>query len=212
MMLIKAETLRKNFEVWAHFYTVRVDEKEYLMRSEAKIIRKGKETSNADAVIVMANPGSCTAIDQNAKFVSLDEKKNFVKANPDPTQYQLMNLMERMNWDSLKIINLSDVCTGNYKEFKEYLKEFKANKFNEHTIFCERRKEELDCHIKGANLIFAWGTNSAIKEIAKDVVDRQLVHKGLEHSQGIYYRHPKPATLQSRIRLLDCLEVQLKEA
>ncbi|MFZ3591347.1 hypothetical protein ACOI1C_19490 [Bacillus sp. DJP31] len=216
MALITADVLKKHFNIWAHFYKAQAGEKEYLMRSEARIIRKGKESAKTDAVIVMANPGSCSAVDKNAKFEAFPKdggEKEFVAANPDPTQYQLMNLMERMKWNCIKIINLSDVCTGNFDEFKKFLKEFRESNNKSHSIFNEKRLKELENHLElNPTLIYAWGGEAAIKQFTRVVIEKEKKHKGLLHSERSYYRHPRPAKYADRIIWLNEMEVHLKEA
>ena len=158
-LLIPAKILKNQFDVLAHFYMAQVGGKEYLMRSEAMIFRKGKESTRANSIIVMANPGSCSAVDQNAQFGTFRTKgaeKNFVAARPDQTQYQLMNLMERLEWDCLTIINLSDVCTGNFDEFKKFLKEFTELNYDYHSIFHENRAKELTNHFRCSHNIYLW--------------------------------------------------------
>ena len=216
MALILAEELKKQFDVWAHFYRVQLGGKDYLMRSEAKIVRKGYESYRPDTLIVMANPGSCTAVDKTADFELFpytEEGKKFVAARPDPTQYQLMNLMVRMNWNCIKIINLSDVCTGNFKEFRQFLSEFNENDYKLHSLFCEDRGKELNNHIEGQpTLLYAWGGESAISPFVKLVEKKEWNHKGLLHAKRQYYRHPRPATYEERNKWLDEIEPILKGA
>jgi hypothetical protein len=214
MTIIKAKVLKEQFDVWAHFYKDQVGGKEYFMRSEAKIIRKGKGLAQTDAIIVMANPGSCTAIDQNTKFDTFPkegEEKHFVAARPDPTQYQLMNLMKRMNWDCIKIFNLSNICTGNFREFKQFLKEFNEADYQSHSLSHEKRMKELTSHLElSPTLIYAWGGDSAIKDLTKIVIENEIEHNGLLHPEKLYYRHPKPAKYEDRLIWLNDMELQLK--
>src|SRR5579875_3180863 len=146
MTLITADELKKEFSVWAHFYMSKVEGKEYLMRSEAKIVRNGKEEKQTDAIIVMVNPGSCSAVDATTKFEEFPynvTNKEFVEARPDQTQYQLMNLMERMQWNCMKIVNISDLVTGTYGEFKKLLRELEMIGYQRHSIFSKERIGEF---------------------------------------------------------------------
>ncbi|MEN8698441.1 hypothetical protein [Bacillus infantis] len=98
----------------------------------------------------MINPGGCSARDKNQKFSFLPkwgEEKLFVSAKPDKTQYQLMNLMERMHWNCITILNISDICTGNFQEFKKVLKKFYTEGYQKHSLFSEERKKELEEHL-----------------------------------------------------------------
>ena len=64
----------------------------------------------------MLNPGSC-------KPILAAQSGEWTEAKPDKTQqFQLMRLMERMCWDEMKIVNLSDFCEGNRPKFLALLK------------------------------------------------------------------------------------------
>ena len=86
------------------------------MRREAKPLRIGYEQEEIDAVIVMINPGSC----KPTSAVKSQRAKEAISmtAKPDQTQYQLMNLMERKAWSTLVMVNLSDICEGNFRNIE----------------------------------------------------------------------------------------------
>lgn len=212
MTLISADELKKEFSIWAHFYMSEAGGKEYLMRSEANIFRKGKEAKQTDAIIVMVNPGSCSAVNRPTKFEAYPKNpkdKKFVESRPDQTQYQLMNLMERMKWDCLKIYNISDLVTGNYKEFKKYFKELEENGYHSNSIFSKERIEEFKITQERTTLIYAWGGDNIIKKYT-DPIEKEFQHTGVRHPEKGYYLHPKPAKYVDRKEWLDRIEVILK--
>lgn len=123
MAFIPANVLKDLFTVKAKFYHAEVNGERFLMRREAKISRVGSMQSKIDAVVVMVNPGSC----QPAKALdhTLPERMEMLPANSDPTQRQLMILMECMGWNELTIVNLSDICEGDFNKFRTIERKFK---------------------------------------------------------------------------------------
>lgn len=212
MMLIPAEQLRKTFQVEAKFYYTQVNEERFLMRQQARIFRKGISQSTTDAVFVMINPGGCLP-GESIGNIEIAEAK-FISAKPDPTQYQLMNLMERKGWNVITLINLSDICEGNMKSFISREKEFrKANVA--HSLFQQGNTKELKEVLASADhLIFAWGASDIAKKLACQFglfhdgqpTDSYLHAKALVHVENKYPRHPKPATIANRIIWLKEME------
>jgi hypothetical protein len=213
MYLLNADELNKHFDVQAHFYTAIADGEKHLMRSEARITRRKINTDNLDALFVMANPGGCTAFNEHISYGEFsNEKKELVHARPDQTQYQLMNLMERMNWDSISLINVSDICSGNFKEFIRILKLFEKENNDSHSLFAKERESELLGHlISDPILIYAWGGNKGISHLTKKVINKNYSHKGLYNSSKLYYRHPRPAKYEDRLVWVNEMELHLKE-
>lgn len=212
MTLIPAEQLKKTFKVEAKFYYSQVGGKRFLMRREARISRTGTEQTEIDAVFVMINPGSC-APNEIVESMGADEAQ-LIPAKPDQTQYQLMNLMERKGWHVVTLVNLSDICEGNMKNFISREKEFrKANV--DHSLFQQGNRKELEELLASANhLIFAWGASDVAKKLAKQfelfndgkATISYLHAKALIETKRKYPRHPKPATVSNRIIWLDDME------
>jgi hypothetical protein len=201
MEFLSAAQLKKEFRVEASFYQIIVGNNMYQCRKHAVIIRKGYSMENhPDAVIVMANPGSCSPSDKsyeapvvqgtikNVKYVSVDD---------DQTQQQLMRLMKLMNWNFISIINLSDLCAGNMADFGKKLNEIESYHYVNHSIFAEDRKEEREEIFKciDSKLILAWGGNSKIRKLACDTLAKLPKERfifGLPGTKKWSYRHPFP--------------------
>lgn len=217
MELIPAESLKKMFDVYAHFYYAGVGNERFLMRREARIVRKGKDQAKVDAVIVMVNPGSCTPA---CELVDSDkENEKLLPATPDQTQYQLMNLMDRLNWDVLKIVNLSDICEGNLDEFHAIERKF--NSIGQpHSIFqAKNESERIKLLSNDEHLIFAWGGGATAKRLAKEfgLFDKNKPLKSYEktkmvlHSTKFYPLHPRQALKVNKIKWLNDITPLFKE-
>ena len=212
MTLIPAEQLKKTFKVEAKFYYAQVNQERFLMRREARIFRNSIRQSTIDAVIVMVNPGSCVPEGVIGNVESAEAP--FIPAKPDPTQYQLMNLMERKGWNVITLVNLSDICEGNIKNFISRKKEFrKANV--DHSLFQQGNKKELEELLASANhLIFAWGASDIAQKLASQFglfqdgkPTKSYLHaKALIQLERKYPRHPRPATKVNQIIWLDDME------
>nr|WP_258048463.1 MULTISPECIES: DUF1643 domain-containing protein [unclassified Planococcus (in: firmicutes)] len=184
------------------------------MRREARIARNSSYATRADAVIVMINPSNCAQAGETAKS---PWEAEWISTQPNPTQYQLMNLMERQGWNLVTLINLSDICEGNMGNFKII-----ENKFNgagvPHSIFQEENAREREALLDSADhLIFAWGSTNVAKRLAiefglfqKGRPEESYSHaKALVAAENGFPRHPKPATVADRVIWLDKMAVLL---
>ena len=199
LAFIPVKDLNNLFKVNAMFYHAEVNGERFLMRREARISRLASIQEKIDAVIVMVNPGSCqpeTVLDH-----TLPGQMKMLPANSDPTQHQLMRLMERMEWNELTIVNLSDICEGNLNNFRAIEQKFKSAGIP-HSIFQEDNAVERNELLANADhLIFAWGGSDNAKRMAKEYglyeKDRLLPpyqHAiALIHLEKLYQRHPRPA-------------------
>lgn len=137
-----------------------VDSASYKCRGLARIVRRNRDLDKADALIVMMNPGSCRPIDESYNYPMMDDLFSIpmVRAVEDPTQYQLMRLMEKMEWDLIYMINLSDLASGNSNEFLSYKQIMDVAGRSDHSIFSEKRMQSLNAILAGPSRhIVAWG-------------------------------------------------------
>jgi len=214
-----AKQLRREFEVKASFYRLKVGSELLLCRNHAVINRKGHTSQGQpDALVIMANPGSCKPADpfyEPPIIQSNYEKLPYVLANTDPTQYQLMRLMKLMNWNEVSIINLSDLCSGELGRFSEILNLVSKHGIKYHSIFSVERVEERKKHFqKSSRIILAWGQDSSIKILAKstlNLIANEIPVLGLRFSDRNWaYRHPLPRLKENQIKWLNDMEDQLK--
>lgn len=205
MEFLTAAQLKKEFNVEANFYRINVGNQMYLCRRHAVILRDGyTRESQPDAVIIMANPGSCSPSDKSyvAPVVQGTSKKvEYVSVEDDQTQRQLMRLMKLMDWNVLSILNLSDLCAGNMTDFGKKLDEVEGYHYFEHSIFANDRDEEREKFLKcgDSKLVLAWGGNSKIRKLAKHAIAKLPKERyfGLPGPKKWSFRHPFPM-LQER--------------
>lgn len=218
MSFLLAKDLQKKFYTEGSFYHIMLNEKSYTCRGLAKISRIGIEEDTVDAVFVMVNPGSCQPTDEEYQFPDFINNLHeipMIPAKSDPTQYQIMRLMERKNWGLVYIVNLSDLRAGNINVFREYLNEFQKQENDMHSIFSPERIEELFRMIsKDTVVITAWGTQPFMKERMKEALtslSERTKIMGIPHTSSPYYYHPNPMIKEKCMKWLDDMSETLKD-
>jgi hypothetical protein len=220
-----AEQLRKEFDVIASFYQIEVGSILYQCRSHALIMRKGGANQKSpDAVICMANPGSCSPRDKSYHGPIIQDhfiNVPYVVVDDDPTQRQLMRLMQIMDWNVISIINVSDLCASNMNDFKEKLRLVEEYSYKKHSIFEDSRFKEreslLDCYFKQSKVILAWGKDSSIRKLASNIL-KKLPKEGqcffgLSYSSPEWgYQHPNPILQEKCIEWLKKMNLQLNKS
>lgn len=171
------------FDVKGLFY---VDEYDYPCRKYLDITKKNIECSSPELMVIMMNPGSSTPKD------GLDNGCTLTETIPDPTQFQIMNIMENTGINFSRILNLSDLRNPNSSKFYSMIKN--NRKDTKHCIFDDSRKEDLDAlFIKGLPTIFAWGVDSTLKTLADLAVKKLEIAKPLGVLKGgSQYYHARP--------------------
>ena len=196
-----AKELDKEFNVVASFYRTEIGNELFQCRNHALVFRKGiSSNQHPDAMIIMANPGSCSPKDPSYQAPIIQETAQsipYVQAKVDPTQRQIMRLMLNMNWKIVSIINLSDLCTGSMQDFGRMLSVAKNNQYDNHSIFSDARIEERqNSFMNHKKIILAWGKNSIIRELACEALGKLPETNpifGLAFDNPKWgYRHPFP--------------------
>lgn len=216
-MFQTSKELAAIFSTRAAFYKLAADEKVYLCRSAAAIRRIGSDQEDADALFVLLNPGKSLPVDGEESISLLTREVDalpMLPATPDNTMYQLMRLMERMEWNHVQIINLTDIRTGKFEEFLEGQQWMKSHRDNRHSIFSIDRYHELLDRIENSDAIIAgWGTKSQIISAAEEanaILWEIAEVRGLRYRQHPLYYHPFPWLQTKCVMWLDDMEEQLK--
>ena len=109
MQFIYAEKLKEKFDVFGHFYDLKLGKEIFNCRSILEIVSKNLEYKMKglpDAFVIMMNPGSSRPLDKtySPNLFSVDDifsnnwKKEIVPTRPDNAQYQIMRLMLLNDW------------------------------------------------------------------------------------------------------------------
>lgn len=216
-MFQSARELEKIFSTEAVFYKLKVDKESHLCRSVAAIRRIGFQTERTDALFVLLNPGKCLPMDGEDAIPYLAGELDILPmlpAIPDNTMFQLMRLMQRMEWNHIQIINLTDLRTAKFNEYLDSQKLMKTHRDSRHSIFSiDRYPELLECVESAGVVIAGWGTKPQIipdADGANTILWEIAEVKGLRYRLHPLYYHPFPWLQSKCVMWLDDMEEQLK--
>lgn len=221
---ISAEELKKNYDIFGHFYSVKlathqVIECRSLLEISSKSLSADGQSAllnhQPDAVFIMMNPGSSqplVKVDNSLPAELIHELSiSLVPTRPDTTQYQVMRLMYFLNWQHVRVLNLSDLrCTKSTEFMRRYSKLEVDSGFDSHSIFAQARKNELALKLpirRETPLILAWGLsdglNPLIKRCMASLPQGQVVRGLLEAGTTDKYRHPLPSLQKDKLIWVD---------
>ncbi len=218
MEFIYAEKLKRIFDVYGHFYNLKLSDTVLKCRSLLEIKRKGLSESNGmpDTIVIMMNPGSSIPLDKEytpktfskTEYNNLKEKE-IIPTRPDNAQYQIMRLMLLNNWNFVRVLNLSDLRNGNSGKFQtDFSNAIEYGRGNPHCITSiNRRKELLDSIKSKSNLIIAaWGSLRILKNSAEEMLKMNNKIIGIVNGELPYFRYPSPYLKKQKLDWL--LEIQ----
>ena len=178
MNFIYAGELKTRFNVFGHFYDLRLGGKVLKCRSTLDIVAadiSDCSTMLPDAVVIMMNPGSSRPLDREhiPKSYTVDEifagrwKKESVPTRPDNAQYQIMRVMILRGWKYVKVLNLSDLRNGNSGKFGEdFANASLLDGTHPHCITHKKRRRELFDALRtklDGPIIAAWGSIQVLR-------------------------------------------------
>ena len=192
---------------YGHFYRL----EDRLCRStleivSSKIMKKVKKPSEflgfpPDVVVVMMNPGSSYPINKKdgpkRSPEEIGRKPKLTKIHPDKAQESIVALMECKKFEHVRVLNLSDV-----RETRDFPKLIASDLLPRgHTIFCEKRRIELQTRLDGQSVVVAgWRYCQKVGQLGWVAYDTMIslglqVH-GWQPRIGFAYPHPKGDTKQ----------------
>lgn len=176
---IKAADLKKKYAIFGNFYARKINAAhhitgrnvlEIVSHDICPLLAKDVEPMLPDAVVIMMNPGSSEPLEDIGYQPTLSRNAaidyNLVSTKPDTTQYQVMRVMHYLEWQHVRVINLSDL-----REAKSplFIKKFglleRELDFHLHSIFAPQRSDELAAALKrkpNAPLINGWGVSEKL--------------------------------------------------
>jgi len=232
-----ADELKDIFTVYGSYYDLLTPDGEKIKcRNILEIFRRSfhikleeplkLSSSVPDSVFVMMNPGSSEPrqfgfrepVFPLGKAPERLSSLEMVFAKPDVTQYQVMRIMDEMNWGHVRIINLSDIREPKSLVFFKRVKMFEENYGGIHTIFSDKRSMErgsvFNLKKKNSPVILGWGRDKNLLPLAetalnflKDFRTAGVVSPG--HPK--LYSHPSPNIQTAKIKWLETIVSDLKK-
>ena len=159
---------------YGHFYNLRTTDNRLLRcRSVLEITNQCHQTPNMllnqqpDAVVVMMNPGSSEPRQRVSQQILEPEyirtHCRLVLTRPDNTQHIVRQIMADMDYQHIRVLNLSDICEPKSAKFFNTLRQEGTIQHNDiqapHSIFSQYRAEELRCRMNPRSriVIAGWG-------------------------------------------------------
>lgn len=211
---IPAEDLKTRYDVFGHFYSVAISRNKLVeCRSVLEIVDQNHAPESIqgickqkpDAIFIMMNPGSSRPLVEVNNHIHSDAIHelpiSLVPTKPDTTQYQVMRVMHYCKWRHVRVLNLSDLrCSKSVEFFKQFKQLEEVASFDSHSVFSNRRKNELVSKLINHDaipVIHAWGVSAeldpmierCLSRITKHKVIRGLIKEGTTNK----YLHPLPS-------------------
>jgi len=229
MKFVYANELKQSYQVWAHFYYLKIAKQRWLCRSVADIVASSevapKESAAPQTIAVMMNPGSAKpginekpsmgGVMNASAVMNMSRRRLFdmsqprlkIQVAPDNAQYQLMRLMKRKQWSHLRIINLSDLCEGSSKNFPTLYRSVELHDpSHPEGLMHAKREKELDAHLQGvSNIILAWGRQPVLAKAANAFLQRVPTAVGLARDYP-WYRFASPYRKDQKLSWLNEIE------
>lgn len=175
----------KNYEITGFYYQIG----NYNFRKYLDIKCKSCKADSPDLMVIMMNPGSSVPIDKN------DNGEDVTKAKPDPTQTQIIRVMDSLKLCYARILNLSDLREPKSKVFYKQINSMNEDCIN-HSIFHKSRLSDFnELYKKGVPVLYAWGTNKKLNHLAKCALNATKPERsfGLRKPKFDFaYYHPLP--------------------
>lgn len=195
--------MRNEFNVTGLFY----ENGGYSFRKYLNIIKKDSITAVPDLMVVMMNPGSSRPI---AELNTLDKETETI---PDTTQSQIMKIMGNCGYNYARVLNLSDLREADSNEFYKTLNKLEEHKIS-HSIFSHERNDDFNkLFVNGLPVIYAWGVNKCLSELAKMTMEKVNVENyvGIAKVESEYaFYHPLPRVHTKQLEWVETITDILK--
>jgi hypothetical protein len=143
-----------------------------------------------------------------------------VAARPDTTQYQVMRIMDRMGWNHVRVINLSDIRESRSSVFMDRYRALEdGHGYRAHSMFSTERRAELTQALRrkrDAPLVLAWGVHPKLTPLIREALPLlqaagQCFGMQQQDAKDKYF-HPLPMLQTEKVRWVRDLSAQLRQS
>jgi len=215
---MKAVALLQHFAVYGRFYEEDIAGVREQLRDRLEIAPRNYALADLvgaepDLLVIMMNPGASRALEA---LWDPAGSQGFVAAQPDRTQYQIMQLLLAaqamgLPWRHARVLNLSDLRTPKSAEFLEKLAAYGDN--DAHSLFSATRQDECTALFRrrATPVLCAWGLSPRFADLAGRALRAAAGHPLLGLSaDGLSYRHPLPQRHDLQVQWLAQLRDQIR--
>ena len=197
----KINIVKIMFDIVGHFYEI----SSLKCRRYLDIKRKDAHLSHPDVMVIMMNPGSSYPLDR------IDNNQMASAAHPDPTQDQIMEVMDNTGLNYARVLNLSDTRQSSSSEFYKFLKS-EDSRTIPHSIFHDSRVAELSSLFQSnVPVIYGCGVNVNLEKLARIAINRLSVSSpfGIKKNETDWaYYHPLPRIYSKKIEWVSVVSTQ----
>ena len=195
--------MREKFNVTGLYYEI----DGFKFRKFLNITKKSSNCMIPDLMVVMMNPGGSKPLNGIDSF---DEE---TEAIADRTQDQIMKIMINCGFKYARVLNLSDLRESKSNLFYSKIIQLEDLGIH-HSIFSDSRREEFDeVFIHGVPVIFGWGVNGHLVELADLAIKRigNCKSFGLKKENVDYaFYHPLPQNYNKQKEWVVMITYKLK--
>lgn len=183
--------MKDKFNITGYFYTI--DDLKFRKYLNIKLKTSSKE--KPDLMVIMMNPGSSYPINK------IDNFRDETETKPDNTQDQIMSVMDVLNFEYARILNLSDIRISQSQQFYKFLDDINTKNTN-HSIFDDARINEFEeLFQKEVPVILAWGVHKKLNKLAKKAYEKignSKIYGIAKGNENIEFYHPLPRMKKDR--------------
>lgn len=216
---MNAQELLARFAVYGRFYEKSIAGVPEQLRDRLEIAPRAWALADVvarepDLLVIMMNPGASRPLEA---LWDGAVAQGFVSAQPDRTQYQIMELLLAAQasgrpWQHARVLNLSDLRTPKSSVFIEKLRLYADD--TSHSLFCSSRRSECQSLFQYAStpVLCGWGLSVQFAPLAERALAAISGHLVLGLTDdGVRYRHPLPQRFDLQKKWLSDMEKQVSE-
>lgn len=187
-----------------------IDNKDRKCRKYLDIMRENTERESPQIMVVMMNPGASYPLDNN------DNGDTLTEIEPECTQYQIVRVMEKLDIQYARVLNLSDLRES---ESENFFEQITRSDDLSHSIFDGSRNADFEqLFIRNIPVICAWGVSTKLRRLINLAVSKilsddsfRLCLLGKSKNNSHFYYHPNQRSLREKAEWVSTIVQQYRD-
>lgn len=147
--------------------------------------------TNPDLMVIMMNPGSSHPEPAIKSYPAISNEI-FFPTHPDPTQWRVVDFMQKHKYYYARVINLSDLCNPASCSLKK-------DAIQKHSLFLKWDRKYLKKYFQHeTDILLAWGAKKIFHYIAHEALSFAITNLGsnnkvygaIKESDDLVFYHP----------------------